>query len=51
MVKDLGLALEVYRRSGCATPVTAVTEDLFARAAPRFGELDLPAVAEVFHDR
>jgi len=51
MLKDLGLALEVYRRSGCDTPVTAVTEELFARAAPRYGELDLPAVAEVFHDR
>ncbi len=50
MLKDLGLALDVYRRSGSDTPITALTEELFARAAPRHGELDLPAVAEVFHD-
>jgi 3-hydroxyisobutyrate dehydrogenase-like beta-hydroxyacid dehydrogenase len=50
MVKDLHLALEVYRRSGSDTPITVTTESLFSRAAERHGELDLPAVAEVFHD-
>jgi 3-hydroxyisobutyrate dehydrogenase-like beta-hydroxyacid dehydrogenase len=49
MVKDLGLALEVYRRSGSDTPITVATEELFTRAAQPHGELDLPAVAEIFH--
>ncbi len=49
MLKDLRLALEVSRRSGSDTPLTALTEELYARAAPSQGELDLPAVAEIFH--
>jgi 3-hydroxyisobutyrate dehydrogenase-like beta-hydroxyacid dehydrogenase len=48
MVKDLGLALELYRRSGSLTPATELADDLFRRAAPAQGELDIPAVAEIF---
>jgi 3-hydroxyisobutyrate dehydrogenase len=50
MVKDLGLAQDVYRHSGSETPVTAVVDELFTRAARDHGELDIPAVAEIFHD-
>ncbi len=49
MAKDLGLALEVYGRSGADTPLALVADDLFSRAVPAHGELDIPAVAEVFH--
>ena len=48
MAKDLGLALEVYRRSGSDTPFTITADELFTRAAENSGELDLPAVAEIF---
>ena len=48
MVKDLGLALDVYRRAGSVTPITLVADDLFTRAAALHGELDIPAVAEIF---
>jgi 3-hydroxyisobutyrate dehydrogenase-like beta-hydroxyacid dehydrogenase len=51
MVKDLGLALDLYRRSGAETPLTLVAEDLFSRAAQENGELDIPAVAEIFRRR
>ncbi|MGD0381268.1 MAG: NAD(P)-dependent oxidoreductase [Acidimicrobiales bacterium] len=47
MAKDLGLALEVYRRAGSETPLTLVADELFTRAAQHHGELDIPAVAEI----
>jgi 3-hydroxyisobutyrate dehydrogenase-like beta-hydroxyacid dehydrogenase len=49
MVKDLGLALEVYRRAGSDTPFTLVADEMFTRAAQDHGELDIPAVAEIVH--
>jgi 3-hydroxyisobutyrate dehydrogenase-like beta-hydroxyacid dehydrogenase len=48
MVKDLGLAQELFRRAGRDTPMAQVADDLFTRAAQEHGELDIPAVAEVF---
>jgi 3-hydroxyisobutyrate dehydrogenase-like beta-hydroxyacid dehydrogenase len=47
-VKELGLAQEVYRRSGSETPMTVVADDLFTRAASGHAELDIPAVSEIF---
>lgn len=50
LVKDLRLAQDLYRRSGSATPLTRAAHDVFTRAAPDHGELDTPAVAEIFCD-
>jgi len=49
--KDLRLALELFRHSGSATPLTARAEELFGEAELRHGDVDLPAVAEVFRLR
>jgi 3-hydroxyisobutyrate dehydrogenase-like beta-hydroxyacid dehydrogenase len=48
MLKDLGLAQDLYRRSGSSTPMTATADDLFRRAGADQGELDIPAVVEIF---
>ena len=42
--KDLGLASALYRESGAATPLTAVTERLVADATTESGDLDITAV-------
>jgi 3-hydroxyisobutyrate dehydrogenase-like beta-hydroxyacid dehydrogenase len=46
MVKDLGLALDLYGGAGSDTPMALVADDLFSRAAHPHGVLDVPAVAE-----
>jgi len=47
-VKDLRLAIELYRRSGAATPLSAKTKELYERAAESAGELDMSAITAVF---
>lgn len=48
MVKDLDLALDVYREVGAETPLTVSTRDLFAKAREKHGELDLAAISELW---
>jgi 3-hydroxyisobutyrate dehydrogenase-like beta-hydroxyacid dehydrogenase len=47
-VKDLNLALEVYRRSSSAAPLTEKTKELYERAAKSVGELDMSAIASLY---
>jgi 3-hydroxyisobutyrate dehydrogenase-like beta-hydroxyacid dehydrogenase len=47
-VKDLGLALEVYRRNAASTPLTEKTKELYERAAKSVGSLDLSAIASLY---
>jgi len=44
MVKDLGMALELYQRSGATTPLTIATKELYEGAAKAAGDLDLAAI-------
>jgi 3-hydroxyisobutyrate dehydrogenase-like beta-hydroxyacid dehydrogenase len=48
MVKDLQLALGLYREIGIQTPLTETTEQLFERAAQEHAEQDLAAIAELW---
>lgn len=47
-VKDLRLASEFYRRNAATTPLTAVTKELYERAAESSGDLDMSAIAEAY---
>jgi len=47
-VKDLGLALEVYRRNASTTPLTQKTKELYERAAKSVGDLDMSAIASLY---
>ena len=47
-VKDLRLATELFERVGAATPLTAITKELFEKAAKEAGELDLSAISTVY---
>jgi 3-hydroxyisobutyrate dehydrogenase-like beta-hydroxyacid dehydrogenase len=47
-VKDLRLATELFERVGAATPLTAITKELFEKAAETAGELDLSAISTVY---
>jgi 3-hydroxyisobutyrate dehydrogenase-like beta-hydroxyacid dehydrogenase len=47
-VKDLGLALEVYRRTESSTPLTEKTKELYERAAKSVGSLDMSAIASLY---
>ena len=47
-VKDLRLALDLYKRTGATTPITEVTRGLFERAAQSAGDLDLGAIATIY---
>ncbi len=46
--KDLRLALELYRRTGATTPLTAVTKELYERAAQVAGDLEMSAIATLY---
>src|SRR5213593_218567 len=48
MVKDLYLALDVYKEVGIDTPLSQTTRELFERAARDHGEEDLAAIAELW---
>ena len=47
-VKDLNLALDVYRRTASTTPLTEKTKELYERAAKSVAELDLSAIASLY---
>lgn len=47
-VKDLGLALEVYRQNAATTPLTEKTKELYERAAKSVGSLDMSAIASLY---
>jgi 3-hydroxyisobutyrate dehydrogenase-like beta-hydroxyacid dehydrogenase len=47
-VKDLNLALDVYRRNSSAAPLTEKTKELYERAAKSVGELDMSAIASLY---
>ncbi len=47
-VKDLNLALDVYRRASSTAPLTEKTKELYERAAKTVGELDLSAIASLY---
>ena len=45
-VKDLDLALDTLHRSGAATPIVALTREIFANAIPEHGDREVTAVIE-----
>jgi 3-hydroxyisobutyrate dehydrogenase-like beta-hydroxyacid dehydrogenase len=47
-VKDLRLALELYKKTGATTPLAAATKELYERAAQSVGDLDLSAIASLY---
>jgi 3-hydroxyisobutyrate dehydrogenase-like beta-hydroxyacid dehydrogenase len=47
-LKDVRLALDLYRRTGVATPITGTMEELYERAARSAGDLDMSAIATVY---
>ena len=47
-VKDLGLALEVYRRNASSTPLTEKTKELYEHAAKSVGTLDMSGIASLY---
>ena len=47
-LKDLRLALDLYKRSGATTPLVAATEELYERAAKSAGELDMSAITTIY---
>src|ERR1700736_66020 len=47
-LKDLPLALDLFKRSGATTPLVAATEELYERAAKSAGELDMSAITTIY---
>jgi len=47
-LKDLRLALDLYKRAGATTPITRATEELFERASQSVGSLDMGAIASLY---
>ena len=47
-LKDLRLALDLYKRAGATTPMTRATEELFERASQSVGGLDMGAIASLY---
>jgi len=47
-VKDIGLAIEMYRLSGATTPLSETTKELYDQAARLAGDLDMSAIATVY---
>ena len=48
LVKDLGLALEVYERANAAVPLTHETRALFAETASESNDLDISAIVKAY---
>ena len=48
LVKDLGLALEVYERANAAVPLTRETRELFDETASASGDLDISAIVTAY---
>jgi 3-hydroxyisobutyrate dehydrogenase-like beta-hydroxyacid dehydrogenase len=47
-VKDLRLALELYRQNGSDTPLTSAVKELYERAAISAGDLDMSAISTLY---
>ncbi len=47
-VKDLRLAIDLYKRTGATTPITRATAELFERASQSVGTLDMGAIASLY---
>jgi 3-hydroxyisobutyrate dehydrogenase-like beta-hydroxyacid dehydrogenase len=47
-VKDLLLAIELYRKTGSTTPLAVAIKELYERAAQSVGDLDLSAIATLY---
>jgi 3-hydroxyisobutyrate dehydrogenase-like beta-hydroxyacid dehydrogenase len=48
LVKDLGLALDVYERANADVPLSRETHELFAETASRSGNLDISAIVTAY---
>ena len=48
LVKDLGLALDMYERASAAVPLTRETRALFAEAASESKDLDISAIVNAY---
>jgi 3-hydroxyisobutyrate dehydrogenase len=48
LVKDLGLALDVYDRANAAVPLTRETRELFAQTASESSDLDISAIVSAY---
>jgi 3-hydroxyisobutyrate dehydrogenase-like beta-hydroxyacid dehydrogenase len=48
LVKDLGLALDVYDRANAAVPLTRETRELFAETASESSDLDISAIVSAY---
>ena len=48
LVKDLGLALDVYERANAAVPLTQEVRALFAETASDSGDLDISAIVNAY---
>ncbi len=46
LIKDLGLALDIYRRADAAVPLTLETRSLFADITPGSDNLDISAIVK-----
>jgi 3-hydroxyisobutyrate dehydrogenase/2-hydroxy-3-oxopropionate reductase len=47
-LKDVRMALELYKRFGATTPLTTTTESLYERAAKSVAELDISAISSLY---
>ena len=47
-LKDVRMAVELYRKVGAATPLTRATYELYERAAMSAGNLDLSAISTLY---
>jgi 3-hydroxyisobutyrate dehydrogenase-like beta-hydroxyacid dehydrogenase len=47
-VKDLRLALHLYKQTGADTPLTSAIQELYERAARSAGDLDMSAVSTIY---
>jgi 3-hydroxyisobutyrate dehydrogenase-like beta-hydroxyacid dehydrogenase len=50
-LKDVRLALELYQRTGVATPITAKVAELYEFAASTAGDLDMSAIATIYEEQ
>jgi 3-hydroxyisobutyrate dehydrogenase-like beta-hydroxyacid dehydrogenase len=48
LVKDLGLALEMYERANAAVPLTRETRALFEETASDSNDLDISAIVNAY---
>jgi 3-hydroxyisobutyrate dehydrogenase-like beta-hydroxyacid dehydrogenase len=47
-LKDVRMAMELYMRSGAATPLTGKAHELYERAAESVGDLDISAISTLY---